>query len=166
MLTALETPDDALDVHEKNFVTMIREHGWFKMSVLAEGDLPGFSYTTGFWRTLGAPEMIVFGLSSETAHNIFWSIYRDIKGGANFPMLTRNGDLLGNHDAYLFPVKKDQYGEHLGWSRWFYAGADFPCSQLVWPDRDGHFPWEPGFDQAMVGRQIDIAEGGWASRHS
>ena len=164
MLTALQAPDHALDAHEKNFVAMIREHGWFRTNVFAEGDNPTFAYTTGFWVTLGAPEIIVFGLKSETAHNIFWSIFRDLKEGKALPLLMRSSDLLGNHDAYLFPMQKGQYGEYLGWSRWFYAGDDFPCSQLVWPDRDGRFPWEPTFDPEMVGRQVDVAEGSWATR--
>jgi hypothetical protein len=166
MMTALQAPDEALDVHEKNFIAKIREHGWFGTNVLAEEDLPCFTYTTGFWLTLGVPEIIVFGLQSKTAHDIFWEIFRDLKAGDTLPHLTPNGDLLGNHDAYLFPVQKEQYAEHLGWGRWFYAGNDFPCSQLVWPDREGRFPWDTDFDPEVVGSQIDIAEGGWATREA
>jgi hypothetical protein len=152
MLTALQAPDEALDPHEKKFVAAIREHGWFGTNVFAEGGQPNFTYTTGFWVT------------SETAHSVFWGIFRELKTGITPPMLTRSSDLLGNHDAYLFPVQKVQYREYLGWSRWFYAGDEFPCSQLVWPDRDGRFPWEPTFDQEMADRQVDIADGSWATR--
>ena len=29
----------------------------------------------------------------------------------------------------------------MGTARWFYGGSDFPLYQLVWPSRDGYFPW-------------------------
>jgi hypothetical protein len=77
MWTALLAPDDKLDAHEKNFVDLVRQHGWFRTSVFAGEAGPAFSYTTGFWVTLGIPEIIVFDLNPENAHNIFWSIFHE-----------------------------------------------------------------------------------------
>ena len=65
------------------------------------------------------------------------------------------------HRAYVFPVAKRHYANHLGWSRWFYAGDDFPCQQIVWPDRAGLFPWEAGFDPTFANKQPDLTEHGW-----
>ncbi|WP_082765655.1 MULTISPECIES: DUF4262 domain-containing protein [unclassified Phenylobacterium] len=160
MQTALSAPENALDDGERAFVASIREHGWFRTSVLADDNQSGFSYTTGFWLTLGHPELIVFGLKSETTHAVLWDVFRDLKSGKRFPVRSRIADLFGNHQACLFPVDRANYPEHLGWSRWFYGGDEFPCLQLVWPDREGTFPWETGFD-VMVGLQPDISEGGW-----
>lgn len=162
MLTALQAPENSLDTQEENFVAKIREFGWFCTHVSAEGDEPGFSYTTGFWVSLGAPEIIVFGLQAKTAHDIFWDMFTDLKAGKTLPVCCRSGDLLGNHDAYLFPVQKAHYAEYLGWNRWFYGGENFPCVQLVWPDRDNVFPWKEAFDATMVTRQVDISERGWS----
>ena len=166
MNTALSAPDSALDDGEKNFVASIREHGWFRTSVFADEGHTGFSYTTGFWVTLGKPELIVFGLKSEIAHAVLWDVFRDVKSGKDLPIRSRTGDVLGNHDACLFPVGRAHYPEYLGWSRWFYGGDDFPCIQLVWPDRSGVFPWEPGFDANLADVQPDIAEGGWGELRS
>ena len=69
--------------------------------------------------------------------------------------------MFANLPAYLFPVAKAYYAEHFGWNRWFYAGDDFPCLQLIWPDRNGVFPWEKGFDETFREDQPDLSEHGW-----
>lgn len=166
MLAALSAPDTELDDEEKEFVASIREHGWFGTHVQAEENQPGFSYTTGFWVTLGRPELIVFGLKSETAQSVFWNIFRDLKAGKWLPVRSRTEDLFGNHQACLFTMDRAHYAEHLGWSLWFYGGDDFPCLQLVWPDRSDVFPWEPAFDPNMTGIQPDVSEGGWGELSS
>lgn len=58
-------------------------------------------------------------------------------------------------------VAKRHFANFLGWSRWFYGGDEFPCLQLVWPDRSGLFPWEPDFDPEFGGDQPDPTEQGW-----
>ncbi len=161
MLTALDTDDSALDEHERDFVAKIREHGWFRTSVLAEGEEAAFSYTTGLWTTLGHPEVIVFGLKSDTAHSVLWDIFRDVKDGKALSAGMRLPDVFGNTDAYLFKVATTHYPEYLGWNRWFYRGDDFPCLQLVWPDRNKVFPWQDGFQGEFRGVQPDLSVQGW-----
>ena len=161
MNTALLAPEGTLDKQEQSFVSAIREHGWFRTRVFAEGDHPEFSFTTGLWVTLGQPELIVVGLKSEIAHAILWDVFRDLSSGVQLPLRRRTDTVFGNQPACLFKMDKKFYAEFLGWSRWFYAGDDFPCLQLVWPDRSGVFPWEPNFDPAMAGIQPDLTEDGW-----
>jgi uncharacterized protein DUF4262 len=160
MRTALDAPDESLDVHEKKFVANIREHGWFRTNVLADGANAGFSYTTGFWLTLGFPDIIVFSLPSETAHAVFWDIFRDVRAGKT-PPVGQPADLFANMEGFLFPVGLHHYAEHLGWSRWFYGSDDFPCLQLVWPDTKGVFPWQPGADEGVAKFQPDLTANGW-----
>ncbi|UIJ45278.1 DUF4262 domain-containing protein [Sphingomonas cannabina] len=163
MLTALDAPDEALDSAEQSFVAKIREHGWFRTGVFADADGLGFSYTTGFWRNAGHPELIMFGMKDETAHDIFWDLYRGAVAGIDLPVGKRAEGIFGNAPAYVFPVAKRHYKDHLGWSRWFYAGDEFPCLQIVWPDRTGLFPWEDQFDRSFENSQIDLTERGWRS---
>jgi len=161
MLTALDASDDAFDDGERNFVSNIREHGWFRTNVFAEAEFPGFSYTTGFWVSLRRPEIITFSLRSETTHDIYWDIFRDARGGIEIPIGRRTNEIFANNPAYVFLVAKKRYPEYLGWSRWFYGGDDFPCLQLVWPDRAGLFPWDSGADEAFLSSQPDLTEDGW-----
>lgn len=163
MLTALDAPSEALDSAERSFVAKIREHGWFRTGVFADAGGPGFSYTTGFWRNAGRPELIMFGMRDEIAHDIFWDLYRDALAGTDLPVGKRAEDIFGNAPAYVFPVARRHYKDHLGWNCWFYAGDEFPCLQIVWPDRAGLFPWEDRFDRSFEASQVDLTEKGWRS---
>lgn len=161
MLTALDAPPDRLDENEQSFVENIREHGWFRTSVFADEDGPGFSFTTGFWVNANQPEIIIFSTRDEIAHDVFWDLFRDAKGGSALPIGKRTDCVFANLPAYMFRVAKKHYGDFLGWSRWFYGGDDFPCLQIVWPDRAGRFPWEADFDAQFEGNQPDLTEQGW-----
>src|SRR5262249_5342941 len=144
-----------------DFVKKVRQYGWHNTSVSADKDGPAFSYTTGFPLLTDVPEFMIFGLASETRHDILWDIYRDAEGGGCFVAGTRTPDILVNLDTFVMPVAKRHYREYLGWSRWFYGGDDFHCLQLIWPDRAGLFPWEEGFAREFAGAQPDLTENGW-----
>ncbi|MBU6373907.1 MAG: DUF4262 domain-containing protein [Alphaproteobacteria bacterium] len=161
MLTALDAPEEVLDEDEREFVAQIRTHGWFGTHIYAEGDASGFSFTTGFCVTLNHPEVIVFGLDGEIAHDVLWDVFRDVRDGRPLRAGVRLDGVLADLPIYVFPVDVRHYEDHLGWSRWFYAGDAFPCLQLVWPDAAGVFPWEPEFTPEFVGLQPDLTTHGW-----
>jgi hypothetical protein len=161
MLTALDANPDRLDEHEKQFVARIREFGWFSTNVFQEGDSPGFCYTTGFWRNLKVPELITFSLKSGVAHQLFCNTFNEIKSGRELRPKQRLGGILEQLDIVLLPVDRPRYAEHLGWSRWFYGSDEFPCVQLVWPDRNNVFPWQSGFERKFEGDQPDLSSEGW-----
>ncbi|MBU1378281.1 MAG: DUF4262 domain-containing protein [Alphaproteobacteria bacterium] len=161
MATALDADPATLDPQETAFVAAIRTYGWFVTHVGAGDGAPGFSYTTGFQLTLGAPEIMIQSLRPDLAHQVLRDIFEDIKAGRSPPIRTPTDQVFANLSACLLPVDKAHYAEHLGWNRWFYAGDDFECLQLVWPDRAGVFPWEPGFTEAMRGDQTDLTARGW-----
>jgi len=161
MRTALDAPREALDEDERSFVAKIKEHGWFNTTVTADDEGPGFSYTSGLWVNAKSPELIMFGMKRETVHDVFWDLFRDAKAGRALPQGAKTGQIFANLPAYAFPVAKRYYAEYLGWNRWFYAGDDFPCLHLIWPDRAGVFPWEAGFDKTFADDQPDLTENGW-----
>ncbi len=161
VITALDAPTAELSSGERSFVGNVREHGWVTTGVAADDEGPGFSYTTGFWVSAGQPEMIIFSLRDDIAHDVFWSLFRDAKSGAELPVGRRLEEVFGNAPAYVFRVAKKHYANLLGWSRWFYGGDDFPCLQVVWPDPGGRFPWDSGFDATFKADQPDLTEHGW-----
>jgi hypothetical protein len=105
--------------------------------------------------------VILFALDAEVAHDILWDVYRDAKGGRKFPIGVRVSDIFANVESFLVPMGKQPYAEHLGWSRWFYSGDEFPCVQLVWPDKKGRFPWDAGIEESFKRLQPDITANGW-----
>lgn len=163
MITALDTPIEELDAGERTFVAGIRQHGWMRTACLEEEGKPGFSFTTGFAVSTAAPESIIFSTSDEVAHETLWEQYGRAKSGTNLPIGRRTEGVFTDLPAYLFVVAKRNYRNYLGWSLWFYQGDDFPCLQIVWPDRASRFPWEPGFDPAFAADQVDLTDRGWAA---
>ncbi len=163
MKTGLDTPFDQLNDHEQNIVTAIKKHGWFNTRVFDhEGKLPDFSYSTGFCSSLDFPEIIVFSLPKDTTHSILWDVYRDVASGKKLLVGVATPDIFGNANAFLLPVAKRHYDEHLGSSQWFYRGDEFPCLQLIWPDPNGYFPWEPEIGENFKDSQPDLTEHGWS----
>jgi hypothetical protein len=159
----LDSPGDALDEAELNFVKGIATHGWMQTHALDEDDKPGFSFTTGFQASIGHPEIICFKIDRKVANEIFWLLYHCARNGKPVPRGVRTAGVLPNDDAYVFPVAKRHFAAYFGWSRWFYRGDDFECLQIVWPDEAGVFPWEEGFDVKYANAQIDLTEEGWAA---
>ena len=160
-MTVLDAVPSMLDERDRNFCDNVRKHGWFNTGVMGEAEHPGFSYTTGFWLSAQIPEVVIFSSKNSIAHDVFWDMFRQSKAGEKYPIGQRTNQLFANLPAYLFPVAKKHYQEYLGFSRWFYGGDDFPCLQLVWPDREGIFPWEQGFDESFRADQPDLTEHGW-----
>ena len=162
MKTALELPDSTLDDAERQFLAVIREHGWFHTRVFDDKDrVPDFSYTSGFAVNRGYPEIILFSLSREVSGSILWDFWRDLEAGVQPKSGERVRGIFGNADAVLLPVAKSEYEEHLGWNRWFYGSDDFDCLQLVWPDPNGRFPWESNFNGNFKDSQPDLTGSGW-----
>ena len=161
MRTALDAAPEILDPHETKFVGDIRKHGWIHTSVFADDKGPGFTFTTGFWLTLAFPEILVFSMKKEQAHDIYWHMFRQIRNGHVFELAKPIGNVLVDLDVVLIPLPAHQLREYCGWSRWFYGGDAFQCVQLVWPDAKGFFPWQPGADPSFANSQPDLTEAAW-----
>ncbi|MCR6658666.1 MAG: DUF4262 domain-containing protein [Asticcacaulis sp.] len=164
MLSALDAEESKLDESERKFVSTIREHGWFNTHILASEEMPGFNFTTGFQVNLGVPEIIVFGLRDQVAHGLLWNFYRDLKAGKRYETGQPYADFLEGFEICFQVVDKSQYHNHLGWSRWFYAGDEFDCWQLIWPDKLGKFPWEANFNPNLLDLQPDLSAGHWGGK--
>lgn len=163
MRTALDFPPDTLNEADQSFLANVREHGWFRTSVFGDDEGPGFSYTTGFWLSARHPELIIFSINHDTAHDMFWNLFRCATSGEPLPIGKRTNAIFTNLAAYAFPVAQQHYADFLCQSRWFYRGDNFPCLQIVWPDRAGLFPWEQGFNVEFQADQLDLTEKGWVN---
>lgn len=161
MFTALDAPPGRLDEHEQNFVGNIRAHGWFATHVMPDSEGPGFAYTTGLWLKFRSPEVILFSMRRETAHDTFWTIYRELEAGRRPAIGEPTGAIFEKVAAVFLPVSLQQYPNYLGWSRWFYGNDEFECVQLVWPDRDGCFPWDTEASNDARAAQPDLTAGNW-----
>lgn len=114
---------------------------------------PGFSFTVGLWHSFEQPEIVVFGLPEEVAHDLLNSIADEAAEDKKFLSDTRHEELLVGYAVRFVAVPKERYGDYLGSAMWAYEGADFPCVQLVWPDKQGRWPWEPGVREGFAESQ-------------
>ncbi len=160
--TALDAPADKLDDQEKNFVAQVREHGWFRTSVFEDDEGPGFSYTTGFWRGQEAPEIIVFSLNAQLAHDVLWDLYPRRCGGRAVSDRTEVVERLREHRSRLPACRQALVPRVSGLGSLASSGGDdWPCVQLVWPDAFGKFPWEAGYEERFANSQPNSTGQHW-----
>ena len=161
MRTAISDPPDKISDFHQRVLKNIGESGWYGLGVGKSETGPGFVYSTGFWLTLGHPEIIVFSLPTKTAHAVMWDIFRDIQSGNPPPIGQATQNIFGSTSAALLPAAYESAKEYLLCSDWFYRGEEFPSVQLVWPDKEGVFPWDANFDKAFEHDQPDLSKTGW-----
>ena len=142
MKTALDVDVTKLDEQEISFIDDVKVHGWAASHVAEDSEGPGFGYTTGFWQRFGVPELIIFSLPMQVAHQIFWNFYNELDGGKRFSENQEISEILVGYDVVLRQVSKTHYPDFFGWNRWFSGGDKFPAQQVFLPNKSGEFPWE------------------------
>ena len=151
--------------YEKNVILNFEKHGWFATSVFdPDGNDPMFTYSTGFGKTLGTPEFIVFGLNKDLMHNMLWEVFHQIKAGAEPQDGMRWSDLLEGFDCFSKKAcHPDLHKEYTCTANWFWRHDGNSCPlevyQLVWPGaQQGLFPWEDGCDPYVISQQTQLCE--------
>lgn len=138
----------------------IDRYGW---SVVAVGGGPcscpgcdggddeaSFAYTVGM-TTLGHPEVITYGLPPQTAMRSLNLIGARVKAGRPPRMGRRITGIFPGYRGFLLA---EANRDDLVVAQQVYP--EIEAVQLVWPDRAGRFPWEPGyaiapFTQPLIG---------------
>jgi len=146
--------DDVLHRQDEH----IKQVGWAVTAVLPTDDDPAapFAYTVGLTE-LGFPDLVIAGLSPQIAQ----ALLNDLAGRVHdrttrFAHGQRIDDLLVGYDAVIVdgPATEALY-PGTAYARY---GRDLVrLQQIVWPDRHGRFPWDPGYAydphvQPLIGR--------------
>lgn len=147
------------DASERKVLSDIAEFGWHCVHIMDEGDLVEYSFTVGLFQSYRHPELIVFGMASDIAHQILSIAAQEAKRGAPIDLSAPTDALLKDYSCCFVQVPTSEYYEHVGFARWYYQGNDFPLVQIVWPSRSGHFPWHPEADPEFKRAQPLIAPG-------
>jgi len=133
-----------MDPGEQKALRDIEQYGCHVIHVLAEGDLPPFSYSVGIEQTSGVAELIVIGLKQELAHSIVNTYNNRVRDGKQFEIGRTYPGFVGGFECEIRAVDPSHYHDYLGWCRWLYRGNNFKAVQLVYPDTKGVWPWEAG----------------------
>lgn len=140
------TPD--LTPGERRILADIEEHGVHMVHVAEREDSPGWSYTIGLWHHFEQPEVIVFGLDDEVAQALLDLVTDEVAAGPDaacrFLAGSEHRDLLAGYPVRVLEVPPVLHGSYLGQALWAYDGEPFAAVQLVWPDKQGRWPWSDG----------------------
>ena len=124
----------------------VGEHGWAVSGRHGDELAPPWAYSVGMWLTCQAPELVLCGLPVERAAAIINAIGARIADGADY----RPDDVVDDicpAPLTFRPVEPSWRltAGLLGVSDTFYGMVRPPYLQVVWSDKEGRFPWEPGF---------------------
>ncbi len=129
--------DDA----ERKVLADIKKFGWYCLNILEEGSQPPWTFSIGFHKTWNFPELIVIGLKKDVAHSTLNIVATQLAEGRRLDLASASDDLFNDISCCFVEVPKSIYREYVGTAGWFYGGSNFPLYQIVWPSRDGYFPW-------------------------
>ena len=149
----MELPDFHIP-HAEKVEWMIETDGWALEPVAPDTETdpptPSYAYTIGVQALVGFPEIVVFGLTPVAAKGLLGLVIDACRGGTEIPFGVELLGLLDNDLRCLFaPVDLHAYGAFFRTAQSWYRGASFEMVQLVYPDRNGFMPYEPGFDQRL-----------------
>ncbi len=137
----------------------VARFGWHVVAVAPRKDenFLEFAFTVGLFQTHQHPELILFGLSMKSAHGVLSTAVQRIEQHLPFEDGQVRSDVLNKYNAAFLAVDPSFYSDYLGSAIGFYDTKDFPVLQLVWPDRNNHFPWEPECEPAFVRSQVILS---------
>ena len=128
----------------------VGEHGWAISGRHGDAVAPPWAYSVGMWLSCQTPELVLCGLPVENGAAIINAIGARIADGADYSA----GDVLDDvcpAPLTLRPVDASWRLTNglLAISNAFYGMVRPPYLQVVWSDKNGRFPWEPGFQVAF-----------------
>ena len=142
----------------------IQEHGFSIQYVLGDENTPALAYTLGLTETYSRPEILVLGLPPETALGCLRNAVQLMKKTGPLLMNKPVAAILAENPVYFISVPKRHGASYALLAEDFYPAARY--LQLIYPDRNSHFPWSPEYDPAMVPVQPILGEiGSFARLH-
>lgn len=143
--------------------TDIDRYGWHVTAIATDTMPPTYAYTTGLWCRYQHAELTVFGIAPQQLVSALNALGREIAAGS---LSLDHGAEIGSfwEDGRLparFRFARPHWEARLcAISRWLHRDQPVPLLQCFWPDGDGRFPWEPGFDRALLAYQPLLQEVG------
>lgn len=131
---------------ERKNLELIKRHGWMVQSVLPGEDSPSFSYTIGLPAYLEVPELIIFGLG----HEIESTILNEAVGQLEDFGKIDPDKLVKGYSTRIETVVSHRASLFMAGAEWFNRGKMPEARQIVWPDSNGRFPGEAGFDKKFL----------------
>ena len=151
----------AEDDSDRKLVSDVNSVGWHVVGIHEDESGPAYCFSVGLYYTFNHPEIVVMGLPHSVAHKLINLAAGYIASGRVFRPHDRTDDLAESFTCSFVSVAVEHYKEYLGYGLWFYRTLKqpFPAVQLVWPDKQGRFPWESNYNERFfrLQRLLDVA---------
>ena len=152
------------DPRDQRWIDMVAEfgHAIVKVADLVDKptDEPNFAYSLGAFESYGTAELIIFGLDNDIAAGIINDIMYDQEEGRRFACGVPEYEVVGGgHPVVFLEADPRKAIDYATLADWYYERQPFPLWQMVWPAKNGRFPWEPGCPADMEGLQPDLTPG-------
>jgi Domain of unknown function (DUF4262) len=133
----------------------IQRVGWTVVAVNGDPEIniPWWAYTVGVTRTHAHPELAIAGLPPELMQQILNTVGFLVRDGATFSDGTQADNVLQSYPVAFRQIHRYWFRPLFGSARRFYGNWSFAVLQVVYPDRDGRFPWDDGCSAAIRGQQ-------------
>ncbi len=141
----------ASNAGQEKLLADVKEYGCHILNVAGDGR-SDFSYSVGLYANFGHPEIVIIGLPSGTAMSLINAVRDRAASGAPVADGTMSDGLVRGYPVAFVRVEQEHFVDRFGFANWFYrslAPGGFPVLQLVWPDRQGLFPWHAAFDPGL-----------------
>lgn len=132
----------------------IEKHGFHHTYVTEEVGLTPFGYSTGIYQNFGIPELFVSGLPNGLTNTLINNYVEKFKY-KKVPLNERIHGLIDLFPIYFVEVNNEFLTEYTLSSFKYYANSEFKYLQLIFPDLNGYFPNETGYDydQTILNQQ-------------
>jgi hypothetical protein len=148
MLPNFKWPEPKEQVDHK-IIRDIIEHKCHIIGIPQDEQGPAYAFSVGLYLHFNHPEIVIFGLDYNVAGDVINQICSLVKKGRRFKHEETTHELFVGINAKLIDVAPKFYKEFFGTALWFYRsiGNEFQFMQVVWPDKNGHFPWDLNSDE-------------------
>ena len=126
----------------------IEKYGYHVTYVMEEKYFTPFGYSTGLYKNFGIPEVFVSGLPNGLTNTLITN-YAEIFKDKSIPFNEKLDNLIDRFLVYLIPVETSLIEEKVLASLRLYDGIGFDSVQVIYPDLNGLFPGEEGYDYDM-----------------
>jgi hypothetical protein len=149
-------PQDKID---EKLLADVHRHGWHVVAVLGDEEGPEFAYTVGLYLRTLQPEILMMGVPAEPSGRVLNVIGEYLIAGGEIVPGERYPGFVDGRDVLFRQINRRHYHDYLGCANWFYRPHPdgYPALQCVWPDLEGVFPDEEGFEERFRKLQIDLS---------
>jgi uncharacterized protein DUF4262 len=151
--------------YERKIIDCVERFGCFAVSVFPDETVrdPPFTYSVGFTKSLGQPEVVFCGLSGDTGHALVNDLFAMCSEGLQLSDGVRVNDLVANYPVVAREVDESWIVQSYFASALWYHRTQMDAGlqdvvQIVWPDADSSFPWDDGCAEWVKADQLAFYE--------